>query len=129
MDLKTAFNRTRSRRSLPLTVCSVLALLLAACGPADTDETIAAEETSLTMTDTPVFYVADDNPAPAAEKRPVEIEQLGRTRVDNFAWLRDAGWQEVLRDPAMLDDDIRAHLQAPARIIWNEGGYYKYRRR
>lgn len=112
MVLARVFGSASWHGSLRLTVCSVAALALAACGPADTDATTAAEETSLTMTEPPVFHVANDNPAPAAEKRPVEIEQLGRTRVDNFAWLRDAGWQEVLRDPAMLDDDIRAHLEA-----------------
>ena len=58
----------------------------------------------------PFAMVAAD--APAADKRPVEIEQHGIMRVDNYAWLRDDDWQEVLRDPAALDDDIRQHLEA-----------------
>jgi len=31
---------------------------------------------------------------------------------DDYAWLRAANWQEVLRDPAALSDDIRAVLDA-----------------
>ena len=49
---------------------------------------------------------------PPAPKHPVRIEQLGRVRTDDYAWMRDDNWQRVLRDPAVLRDDIRAHLQA-----------------
>ncbi|MEM8987883.1 MAG: S9 family peptidase, partial [Pseudomonadota bacterium] len=56
--------------------------------------------------------------APEAEKRPLEITQHGATRIDNYAWMKDPEWQQVLRDPATLDADIRAHLEA-------EGAYYK----
>ena len=31
---------------------------------------------------------------------------------DDYAWLKDANWQEVLRDPSILDADIRAYLEA-----------------
>ena len=31
---------------------------------------------------------------------------------DDYAWLKDAKWQEVLRDPAILDADIRTYLEA-----------------
>ena len=55
---------------------------------------------------------------PVAEKRPIEIEQHGTQRVDNYAWLRDDGWQEVLSDPDVLRSDIRDHLNA-------ENGYYE----
>ncbi len=54
--------------------------------------------------------------APVAEKRPTEIEQHGVNRVDDYAWMRDEGWQDVLRDPAKLDDDIREHLDAENRF-------------
>jgi oligopeptidase B len=47
--------------------------------------------------------------APRIEKR---IEQLGRTRTDDYAWMRDDNWQEVLRDPKLLRADIRTHLEA-----------------
>jgi oligopeptidase B len=47
---------------------------------------------------------------PAARIEPKTIEQLGRTRVDNYAWLKDDNWQEVMRDPSLLRADIRAYL-------------------
>jgi oligopeptidase B len=31
---------------------------------------------------------------------------------DEFAWLKDPNWQAVMRDPALLDPDIRAYLEA-----------------
>jgi oligopeptidase B len=31
---------------------------------------------------------------------------------DDYAWLRDEKWQEVLRNPAVLDADIRSYLEA-----------------
>ena len=31
---------------------------------------------------------------------------------DDYAWLKDANWQEVLRDPTGLDPDIRNYLEA-----------------
>ncbi len=49
---------------------------------------------------------------PVAERRPVTIEQLGRTRTDDYGWLRDDDWQAVMRDPSKLRPDIRAHLEA-----------------
>ncbi len=49
---------------------------------------------------------------PLARREPVTIEQLGRTRVDEYAWMRDQNWQRVLRDPSVLRADIRAHLEA-----------------
>jgi oligopeptidase B len=50
--------------------------------------------------------------APVAEQRPVAIEAHGISRVDEFAWLRAADWQEVIRDPERLPPDIRAYLEA-----------------
>src|SRR5262249_55010852 len=34
------------------------------------------------------------------------------TLTDDFAWLRAADWQEVMRDPGKLDPAIRAYLEA-----------------
>src|SRR6185295_17829794 len=48
---------------------------------------------------------------PEARRDPKRIEQLGRTRVDDYAWMKDDNWQEVMRDPAVLRADIRAHLE------------------
>lgn len=50
--------------------------------------------------------------APEAEKRPIELSQHGETRIDPYHWMRDDNWQEVLRDPTVLRDDVRAHLEA-----------------
>ncbi|MGO9483309.1 MAG: S9 family peptidase [Rhodomicrobium sp.] len=54
---------------------------------------------------------APQNP-PAAEIRPARDLHHGIERVDNYAWLRAANWQEVMRDPASLGADIRAYLEA-----------------
>jgi oligopeptidase B len=49
---------------------------------------------------------------PAARKQPKRIEQLGRVRVDDYAWIKDEAWQQVLRDPKVLREDVRQHLEA-----------------
>ncbi|MGZ8362634.1 MAG: S9 family peptidase [Caulobacteraceae bacterium] len=49
---------------------------------------------------------------PAAPKHPHRIEQLGRVRTDDYAWMKDENWREVLRDPSVLRSGIRAHLEA-----------------
>ena len=49
---------------------------------------------------------------PAATRRPAPFTRHGITVVDDYAWLKDAKWQEVLRDPSVLDPDIRAYLEA-----------------
>ena len=49
---------------------------------------------------------------PAVERRPVRDTRHGIERVDDYAWLRAENWQEVMRDPAVLDADIRAALEA-----------------
>jgi oligopeptidase B len=49
---------------------------------------------------------------PVARKDPKRIEQLGRVRVDDYAWMKDQDWQQVLRDPKTLRVDIREHLEA-----------------
>ena len=36
----------------------------------------------------------------------------GETRIDPYHWMRDDNWQEVPRDPTVLRDDVRAHLEA-----------------
>ncbi len=49
---------------------------------------------------------------PVAPKIPRTITQLGRTRTDDYAWLKDDNWQQVMRDPAVLKPEIRAYLEA-----------------
>jgi oligopeptidase B len=49
---------------------------------------------------------------PVAKIVPVRREQLGRTRTDDYAWMKDDNWREVLRDPAAIKPDVKAHLEA-----------------
>jgi oligopeptidase B len=49
---------------------------------------------------------------PSAERRPVFSVRHGVELVDEYAWLRAPNWQEVMRDPALLDPQIRAYLDA-----------------
>ncbi len=51
-------------------------------------------------------------PAPSAPRRPHSFTTHGITIVDDYAWLKDANWQEVLRDPSLLAADIRTYLEA-----------------
>ena len=48
-------------------------------------------------------------------KRPCTIRQHGRTRTDEYNWLRDENWTDVLTDPSRLSPDIRDHLLAENR--------------
>jgi oligopeptidase B len=50
--------------------------------------------------------------APSAPRRPHSFTAHGITVVDDYAWLKDANWQEVLRDPSVLRADIRTYLEA-----------------
>ena len=49
---------------------------------------------------------------PAAERLPARSSWHGTILTDDFAWLRAANWQEVMRDPGKLDPAIRAYLEA-----------------
>jgi len=52
---------------------------------------------------------------PVASRRPLRRTLHGMTVVDDYAWLKDAKWQDVLRNPALLDPEIRAYLEAENR--------------
>ncbi|MBN8913256.1 MAG: S9 family peptidase [Rhizobiales bacterium] len=49
---------------------------------------------------------------PVAPRRPVTATHHGVTLVDDYAWLRAPNWQDVMREPALLDPEIRAYLEA-----------------
>lgn len=49
---------------------------------------------------------------PHAEKHAVTDTRHGITRTDDYAWLRADNWQEMFKDPSVLDPGIRAHLEA-----------------
>ena len=50
--------------------------------------------------------------APVAAKKPVTDTRHGITRTDVYDWLRDPHWQELMKDPTVLQPDIRAYLEA-----------------
>jgi oligopeptidase B len=82
---------------------------LAACSQESdmtTDTTDAAPTTSA------LIARAQTIEEPHAEQRPVEIEQLGITRVDEYQWIKDENWQQVMREPDVLQSDIRELLEA-----------------
>lgn len=49
--------------------------------------------------------------APVTRKIPKRIVQLGRIRVDDYAWLKPANWKAVWKDPSTLGPAIRSHLE------------------
>jgi oligopeptidase B len=51
-------------------------------------------------------------PAPVAPRQARTFTAHGITVTDDYAWLKDENWQEVLRDPTVLDQNIRRHLEA-----------------
>ncbi len=50
--------------------------------------------------------------APAAAQKPVRDTRHGITRVDTYDWLRDPQWQALMKDPSILQTDIRSYLEA-----------------
>ena len=63
------------------------------------------------------FDIQNKKP-PEAEKRPSTSTHHGIELVDNYAWLRADNWQDVMRDPSTLPNDIREYLDA-------ENSYYE----
>ena len=49
---------------------------------------------------------------PVAPRHPRPLTMHGITLVDDYAWLKDEDWQDVLRDPSILNADIRQYLEA-----------------
>ena len=49
---------------------------------------------------------------PRAERRPVAVTHHGHTRSDDYALAPRANWQEVMRNPPALAEDIRDYLDA-----------------
>jgi oligopeptidase B len=48
---------------------------------------------------------------PVAPRRPHSFTRHGIAVTDDYAWLKDEKWQEVLRDPSVIDPDIRKYLE------------------
>ncbi len=55
--------------------------------------------------------------AKAPHARTIDFHQHhhGRTKCDEYAWLRDDNWQQVMKQPELLNADIRTHLEAENR--------------
>ena len=80
--------------------------------------------TGCIMTETPAQNLPQTESAPATSSSrakltpPVaprinhEITQVGRTRNDPYHWMKDERWQDVMRDPTVLRQDIRDYLEA-----------------
>ncbi|MEM8770709.1 MAG: S9 family peptidase [Pseudomonadota bacterium] len=103
---------------LRILALSFSSAVLIACGQQGDAGGNDSSKEKAQMTDTSPFPDASTVTPPSMEKRPVETTQHGISRTDNYAWLRDENWQQVLRDPTKLDADIRAALEA-------ENEYYK----
>ncbi len=52
---------------------------------------------------------------PIARPRPTERFVHGERLIDDYAWLRASNWRDVMRDPCVLDPDIRGYLEAENR--------------
>jgi oligopeptidase B len=50
--------------------------------------------------------------APVAPRHSHSFTAHGITVTDDYAWLKDKNWQEVLREPSILDPEIRRYLEA-----------------
>jgi oligopeptidase B len=59
-----------------------------------------------------VTDVLETAASPVAPRRAYSFTTHGITVTDDYAWLKDANWQDVLRDPTVLDPAIRRHLEA-----------------
>jgi oligopeptidase B len=63
---------------------------------------------------TPAAAQTDGVPAqpPLAARKPVRLTVHGIERVDDYAWLRDPNWRDVMQDPARLSGEINAYVAA-----------------
>ncbi|MEM7426585.1 MAG: S9 family peptidase [Pseudomonadota bacterium] len=63
--------------------------------------------------------------APVAKKDPRTREVHGISCTDDYHWLRDDNWQEVMRDPSLLRADIRDYLEAENAYTEEKLGHTK----
>ena len=99
----------------PARLLPVVLVLLVACGEPTTHTAEEAMSATPPIAAKPSPFSDLTAPAPVADKRPVVIEQHGARRTDNYAWLKDDNWQQVLREPDVLRAEVRAHLEAENR--------------
>ena len=60
------------------------------------------------------FDLTSQPPEPVPARRTTH-EAHGKALIDDYGWLRAANWQEVLKDPAVLPNDIREVLERENR--------------
>ena len=84
--------------------------LIAACST-QTGTTDLTETTTETVEPNVPDVAATTPFPPAAKREDVTIEQAGRTRTDPYQWMKDENWQQVMRDPSVLREDIREYLE------------------
>ena len=77
---------------------------------------LSTAASALAASASPTFARQPSGPSmpqpPVAKKIPVVIEQLGRTRTDDYQWMKDDNWQAVLRDPTLIKAEVKDHLTA-----------------
>ena len=49
---------------------------------------------------------------PIAKKKTKILILHGHQRTDEYTWMKDPNWQQVMKDPTTLSDDIRNYLEA-----------------
>ena len=54
---------------------------------------------------------------PRAPTHPTTIQQHGIERTDPYAWLKAPNWQQVMKDPSVLDERIRSYLEAENAFV------------
>ncbi|MEM7768541.1 MAG: S9 family peptidase [Pseudomonadota bacterium] len=98
-----------------LFAAATAAALLASCTtpPPAGDERAAAPATNEPLEAAAMPDTEAPKLQPPIAKREMEtIEQVGRTRIDPYHWMKDDNWQQVMSDPSVLRPDIRAYLEA-----------------
>ncbi|MGB1157095.1 MAG: S9 family peptidase, partial [Alphaproteobacteria bacterium] len=59
-----------------------------------------------------MFDLSQAPTPPKAKKVPSSESHHGFTRNDDYGWLRVDNWMEVMANPAALDPEVRAYLEA-----------------
>ncbi|MEQ8556834.1 MAG: S9 family peptidase [Henriciella sp.] len=92
------------------------AALLAGCttqsGTTEPSDTMSETATTTTQTSNADKAETAAMTPPAAKRELETFEQVGRERTDPYHWMKDDNWQQVMRDPSVLRQDIREYLEA-----------------
>src|SRR5580692_6396970 len=61
---------------------------------------------------------------PRPRKEPKTIEQLGRIRVDDYAWMKDDDWQQVLQ--ARMFEEMKGRIKEDDASVPDPDGAFEY---